>query len=126
MKVHPMLVLIFALMASLACSLSTPVTDGEQAGVLAQAATPDHIEAENPTQTILASPTPVETTEPTCTVTADVLHLRTCAGLSCAVTDWLIRGETLTILVRSGDWLQVQTQAGQTGWVYSKYCGGQS
>jgi len=41
------------------------------------------------------------------------------------VLDWLEQGEALTILDTKDDWIQVQTQAGETGWVKGKYCGGQ-
>ena len=39
--------------------------------------------------------------------------------------DWLEQGEELTILDTNDDWIQVQTQPGDTGWVKGKYCGGQ-
>jgi len=69
-----------------------------------------------------SSPT---TTPTTCTVTADALHLRACAGTHCTVLDWLEQGEELTILDTNADWIRVQTQTGDTGWVKGKYCGGQ-
>ena len=55
------------------------------------------------------------------TVTASVLNLRQGAGASFAVTGQLRQGESVTLLDERGDWLQVQTAAGVTGWVAAKY-----
>jgi endonuclease YncB( thermonuclease family) len=55
------------------------------------------------------------------TVTASVLNLRQGAGASFAVIGQLRQGESVTLLDERGDWLQVQTAAGVTGWVAAKY-----
>lgn len=60
----------------------------------------------------------------TCTVSAQSLHLRECAGLHCTVLAWLSTGDVLDVLDADQDWLNVITPSGQTGWVHSKYCGG--
>jgi uncharacterized protein YgiM (DUF1202 family) len=105
----------------LACSLTTPLTTRNQAGAMLPAREPTETSRTQPVQ-LQAAPSP---TPATCTVTAEVLHLRACAGFHCAVTDWLEQGDILTLLATSTDWYQVQTPAGETGWVHSKYCGGQ-
>jgi len=63
-------------------------------------------------------------TEITCQVTAQVLHLRECAGMDCTVRGWLEYGETLTILSSMDNWIEVVNAIGQTGWVNSSFCGG--
>jgi len=59
-----------------------------------------------------------------CTVSATVLHLRSCAGIDCPVDAWLLQGESLTILQTGTTWINVQTSNGKTGWVNATYCGG--
>ena len=59
-----------------------------------------------------------------CTVSATVLHLRSCAGTNCPVDAWLLQGEPLTILQPGTTWINVQTSNGKTGWVNATYCGG--
>lgn len=49
------------------------------------------------------------------------VNLRTCAGLACAVSSVLTEGQTLTVL-QPGRWVQVQTGAGLTGYLNSKFC----
>lgn len=111
---------------ALACSLTASQITSDQAGAMQPVRTPVQINLEGAAQTApsqaLPSPTP---TPITCTVTADALHLRACAGTHCTVLDWLEQGEELTILDTNDDWIQVQTQIGDTGWVKGKYCGGQ-
>lgn len=75
--------------------------------------------------TATQDPTSISHTMPaTCTVLAQSLHLRECAGLQCTVLTWLSTGEVLKVLDTDQDWIEVTTPAGQTGWVHSKYCGG--
>jgi uncharacterized protein YgiM (DUF1202 family) len=38
---------------------------------------------------------------------------------------WLKKGDVLTILARQSQWLQVETQSQDTGWVHSKFCTGE-
>lgn len=117
------LFLLLLLGLSLACSLTTPAAEGGQAGALQAERTPEN---DNPDGTVQAAlgQTAVPSLYPeNCTVTASVLHLRECAGTQCRVLDWLEYGESLTILAASGDWLQVQTPTGETGWVKANYCG---
>ena len=111
---------------ALACSLTASPVTGGQAGALKLASTPAQINLEGAAQPALSQDSPSPTaTLATCTVTADVLHLRACTGTHCTVLDWLEQGKELTILDANDDWIQVQTQAGDTGWVKGKYCGGQ-
>jgi uncharacterized protein YgiM (DUF1202 family) len=56
-----------------------------------------------------------------CTVTASSLHLRTGAGISYPVRSYLKAGDVLTIHTR-GNWHEVTTADGITGWINSNYC----
>ena len=109
----PLLLLLFLL----ACSLTTPPS------------LPKDMPAQVSNKTYLATATPdpnsnSHTMRATCTVSAQSLHLRECAGLHCSVLAWLSAGEVLEVLDADQGWLNVTTPAGQTGWVHSKYCGG--
>ncbi len=100
----------------LACSLTAPPSSQNMP---AQASNKIH----------LATTTPdpdsnFHTMPAICTVSAQSLHLRECAGLQCNVLAWLSAGEILEVLDADQDWLNVKTPTGQTGWVHSKYCGG--
>lgn len=75
---------------------------------------------------------PTQTARPTATSTPEVckvqtgieggtVNLRTCGGTSCGVTQVLTEGERLTVIT-SGGWMNVTTESGVTGWLYSKYC----
>ena len=79
-----------------------------------------------PTASQHAQPMQSPTTSPTrCTVTTGAaggrLNMRACAGTGCGVIGVLEEGQAVTILA-AGDWLKVQTEAGATGFVNSKYC----
>jgi len=101
----------------LACSLTTPPSLPQD--MPAQVSNITHL------ATATQDPTSISHTMPaTCTVLAQSLHLRECAGLHCTVLAWLSAGDTLEVLDTDQDWLNVITPAGQTGWVHSKYCGG--
>ena len=125
MNVRSLLILFLPALA-LACSLTaSPVTD-DQAGAMQPVREPVQINLEGAAQSAPSQALPSPTATPvTCTVTADALHLRACAGTHCTVLDWLEQGERLTVLDMNDDWLQVQTQTGKMGWVKGKYCGGQ-
>ena len=111
---------------ALACSLTASPITSDQAGAMQPARTPVQINLEGAAQTAPSQTLPSLTPTPvTCTVRADALHLRACAGTHCTVLDWLEQGEELTILDTGNDWIQVQTQIGETGWVKAKFCGGQ-
>lgn len=60
----------------------------------------------------------------TCTVTATHLHLRAAAGTDALVIGYLNQGDilTLTNLPALGNWQNVITSTGTTGWVNMKYC----
>jgi uncharacterized protein YgiM (DUF1202 family) len=125
MNVRSFLFLLLPALA-LACSLTASPVTGDQAGAMQPARTPVQINLEGAAQSAPSQASPSPTATPvTCTVTADVLHLRACAGTHCTVQDWLEQGEELTILASSNGWIQVQTQTSDTGWVKAKYCGGQ-
>lgn len=55
------------------------------------------------------------------TVTVQVLNVRSKAALSSSVIQKLQKGDKVSILESSGDWLKVKTSGGKTGWVYSSY-----
>jgi uncharacterized protein YgiM (DUF1202 family) len=109
----PLLLTLFLL----ACSLTTPPSLPQD--MSAQVSNITHL------ATATQDPDPILHTMPaTCTVSAQSLHLRECAGLHCTVLAWLSTGDVLEVLDADQDWLNVTTPAGQTGWVHSKYCGG--
>lgn len=108
--------LLFLILFSLACSLTTPPQVVQD--VSAQSSKRDLT-----TPTIDPEPTP-HTIPETCTVSAETLHMRDCAGLHCTVIAWLSQGDVLVVQEEDQDWIKVTTPAYQTGWVHSKYCGG--
>lgn len=55
------------------------------------------------------------------TVSASVLNLRNNPGTSSKVIGSMTRGDKLSILESSGDWLKVKTSEGDTGWAFSRY-----
>ena len=76
------------------------------------------------TATAPPSPTPYSspTLEPElCTVTAEHLNFRACAGTDCLVLDVLEKGDLLTVLERE-DWYNVQLSNGRIGYIKSTYC----
>lgn len=82
----------FSLFISLACSL----TD-----ISVPSAAPHNtpISVANQIRTVSNAETETDAASASvCTVNAEVLHLRSCAGTDCAVVTWLQQGETLTIL----------------------------
>ncbi|MDL1942379.1 SH3 domain-containing protein [Chloroflexi bacterium CFX2] len=108
---------LFLLIFSLACSLTIPPSLPKNM--------PAQVSNKSPLTTPTPDPTSISHTMPaTCTVSAESLHLRECAGLQCSVLAWLSTGDVLDVLDADQDWLNVKTPAGQTGWVHSKYCGG--
>jgi len=126
MNVRSLLILFLPALA-LACSLTASPVTGDQAGAMQPVREPVQINLEGAAQSAPSQASPFPTGTPvTCAVTVDALHLRACAGTHCTVLDWLEQGEELTILDTNDDWIQVQTQTGDTGWVKGKYCGGQS
>jgi uncharacterized protein YgiM (DUF1202 family) len=86
-----------------------------------------------PVLTATAQPSPPITPTKTesarvCTVRTGIsngkVNLRACPGSMCgAVLDILTEGESLTILT-AGDYVNVTTESGVTGWLNSKYCKG--
>ncbi|WP_024831455.1 C40 family peptidase [Ruminiclostridium josui] len=55
------------------------------------------------------------------TVSASVLNLRSEPGTTSKVLGSMTRGDKLSILESSGDWLKVKTSDGKTGWAFSQY-----
>ena len=109
--------LTILILLSLACSLTTLPSLPQD--MPAQASNITHL------ATATQDPDPILHTMPiTCTVSAQSLHLRECAGLHCNVLAWLSTGDILEVLDVDQDWLNVKTSTGQAGWVHSKYCGG--
>lgn len=75
--------------------------------------------APTPTQTHTGTPTQAPHT---CVVSAEVLHLRSCAGVGCSVLAWLPQGAVITPTgTRAGTWWEVTTQAGLVGWIYAEW-----
>jgi uncharacterized protein YgiM (DUF1202 family) len=109
-----LIVHFFLLLFSLACSLTTPPVKSTASNFIQTKPTVQStIEAETPTPGAA-----------TCIVTAHVLQLRECGGVSCMVKDWLDQGEILTVQQKVDGWYQVTTSVDKSGWVNSKYCGG--
>ncbi len=105
------------ILLSLACSLTTPPSLPKDM--------PAQLSNKSPLATAIPDPNSNSNTMPViCTVSAQSLHLRECAGLHCTVVAWLSTGDVLEVLDADQDWLNVSTPTGQTGWVHSKYCGG--
>ena len=109
--------LAILLLLSLACSLTTPPSLPQD--MPAQMSNITHLATATPDPNSISHTMPA-----TCTVLAQSLHLRECAGLQCNVLAWLSTGEVLDVLDTDQDWIEVTTPTGQTGWVHSKYCGG--
>ena len=109
------LITIFSLLLlSLACSLTTPPVNSANSNFIQTLPTARIAnEIETPTSKPIM-----------CMVTAHVLQLRECAGVSCTVKDWLNHGEVLSVQQNINGWYQVTTSAEESGWVNSKYCGG--
>lgn len=85
----------------------------------------------SPTATASPTTTPTATTSPTATprievagvVEATILNLRAAPGLESDILLVLSKGDLLTAIGRSSDstWIEIDTQSGNTGWVYSPY-----
>lgn len=108
---------LFLILFSLGCSLLTPPPQVPQV-ISAQS-----LKQDLTTPTVDPKPT-ANTIPQTCTVSAESLHLRSCAGLHCTVIDWLSKGDVLEVQETDQEWIKVTTLAGEMGWVHSKYCGG--
>ena len=112
----PYYFLILSIFFMLACSLTTlPAVS--------------NMDAQSVNKIYLATPTLIPTSTfntipAACTVTAQTLHLRNCAGLQCTVIAWLAKDEELVVHEKDHEWIKVTTPTGKTGWVHSKYCGG--
>jgi len=109
--------LLLLLLFSLACSLTTPPSSPQE--VPAQLSNITHLATATQDPALV-----LHTMQTACTVSAQSLHLRECAGLDCTVLAWLSAGDVLEVLDTDQNWINVTTPAGQTGWVHSKYCGG--
>lgn len=84
---------------------------------------PTPIAPRSPTATL----TPAEAAQ-VCTLTTGIsngtVNLRACPGAACgAVLDILTEGASLAI-VSTGEYVNVTTESGVTGWLNSKYCKG--
>ena len=112
---------LFILGALTALAISCSITNGETSGAAllsngssSTPGTPTAAQIDQPTQT----PTP---RPESCTVTAHALNMRTCGGTHCGVLAVLDEGDDLTILA-AGDWLNVETDTGLTGYINGAYC----
>jgi len=121
------LALILLLLASLACSATTPrALDGVlMEAVETTTPAPQGGVPLEPTNTNQPSPTPLATAQPTCEVTTGypggTVNLRACAGMACPVVTVLTEGDALTVIT-PGLWLEVTTGAVLTGFIHAKYC----
>ena len=108
------LILLVLVVSSLACSLTSPPENrAEEISIQAQPT------AQIADELIMPTSTPI-----TCIVTATVLQLRECAGMSCIVKNWLDHGDVLSVQQKKNGWYQVTTPTDESGWINSKYCGG--
>jgi uncharacterized protein YgiM (DUF1202 family) len=105
---------------TLACSLSSAKAQNMSAD-LPREATGTAVPA---AAAIKASPCP--TPPGVYFVTAQAVNMRACPGLECAIVDTLTGGQVVTVITTQaapdgGTWSNVTTQAGQTGWVNSRF-----
>lgn len=75
-----------------------------------------------PTATATATDTP-ESCNVQTGIEGGAVNLRACGGTSCGVLGIVTEGERLTILT-AGNWINVMTKGGATGFINSKYCKG--
>lgn len=72
-----------------------------------------------PRPTVALAPTPL----PHCMVVADVLNVRKNPNANAEHAGvWVELDDQLTVLSDVGDWLEIETPGGTTGFVRSKYC----
>lgn len=72
-----------------------------------------------PRPTVALAPTPL----PHCTVVADALNVRKNPNANAEHAGvWVELDDQLTVLSDGGDWLEIETPGGTTGFVRSKYC----
>jgi|GEM_PF-477925 len=78
-------------------------------------------EAEDPTPAPTAAPTAVETGPLVATVNVDSLNLRSGPGTLFEVLSTLPLGSNVTALgtAPGSDWVEIETETGQTGWVFA-------
>jgi uncharacterized protein YgiM (DUF1202 family) len=67
------------------------------------------------------APPPAETAIGTGRVNASLLNVRSAPSMEGEVIGHARRGERVTILAESGEWLRVRTGAGEVGWVSSQH-----
>lgn len=110
---------ILALLAllALACSLTGPTAASMSAALTPTTPTKSPTAALQAPTAAMQAPTAAQ-----CVVTAQNLHLRAAAGTDAPVIGYLAAGDTLTPNgARLGDWQQVTTQGGRSGWVNALY-----
>ena len=113
--------LVVLVLASLACSLTDPAPAPHQAS-LAAATTPSPRPTSEPTPTPTASPTQADGGGHVCAIVADALNVRACAGLDCAVIDWLLHGQTINAAPAGPGWLVLTLADGRAGYIAARYC----
>ena len=57
-----------------------------------------------------------------CTVTANALNVRNCAGVDCGIIAQVTQGAILTVISTADGWHEIKTKAGAVGFVNSNYC----
>lgn len=117
----PFLLITTLLLCSLSCFILPVPATGKAALPIT---TPSALAARTHTHTP-TRPTPTPTLQPRCAVNTAALNLRACAGTHCTTQNWLHEGDVLAILAHDNQWLKVETQSRQTGWVHSKFCTGE-
>lgn len=83
--------------------------------------TPTPIPPPAPAPAAPSSPAPPESPIGSGRVNASVLNVRDSPSLQGEVIGHARRGERVTILVESGEWLRVRTGSGEAGWVSSQH-----
>ncbi|RUT34845.1 SH3 domain-containing protein [Arsenicitalea aurantiaca] len=124
--------------SAVAESLASPPAEAEMIATLREWAKPTtpvefvqvRAEPEPAPQTLLvaeATPEPVAEPEPErLVVAADVLNMRDGASSGSAVVDRLAGGTAVELVGTEGEWRQVRTAAGTTGWVHANFVSSQS
>lgn len=113
---------ILLLLASLACSLTTGAPGASLADTSAGEAV-NNTPADVPP--IVRPATALPALQAVCAVSTGLangdVNLRACAGAHCPVLQIVTERQELTIIT-AGEWNQVQTAEGLTGFIHSKYC----
>ncbi len=122
MKYKNKLFILLILSLTLACTISNQTNNSIQTEPTASQGSAPIALTSSPTPEAIRIPT---LTAGTCNVDTGIeggtVNLRECAGTACSVLAVVTEGERLDILT-SGEWMNVTTVDGVTGWINSNYC----